>query len=118
MTLRSWDLGVVVALLLVLLCLVALVTMDLYGLATRTSEYQQVYGFTGAEHAWSHRSAGNYIAGSLLLLAFLLAGMGLAVWRLRSRGRSSARGLCLYILVAMVLVGFRFIQWWGTGFDH
>jgi hypothetical protein len=118
MTLRSWELGVAVTLLLVLLCLAALVTMDLYGLATRTSEYQRVYGFTGAEHAWSHRSAGNYIVGSLLLLAFLLAGMGLAVWRLRSCHRASARALHLYILVAVVLVAFSFMQWWSTGFDH
>lgn len=118
MTLRGLDRGVAIALLLVLAFLTTLTVVDLYNLATRTSDYAQVYGFTGAERAWSHRNEGNYIAGSVLRLAFFVAGVGVAAWSLRSRRPSSARALYLYILVAVVLLAVNYVQWWRSGFDH
>lgn len=118
MILRGLNRGVAITLLLVLVVLTTLTVVDLNGLATRTSEYEQVYGFTGAERAWSYRSEGNYIAGSVLRLAFFVAGMGLAAWSLRSRRPSSARALYLYILVAVVLLAVNYVQWWTSGFDH
>lgn len=118
MILRGLNRGVAIALLLVLVVFTTLTMVDLYRLSTRTSEYEQVYGFTGVERVWSHRSEGNYIAGSVVLLTFFVGGMGLALWSLRSRRPSSARALYLYILVAVVLLAVNYIRWWRGGFGH
>ena len=105
--------------LIVLLALgFALLIVDLVSLKTRFQEYQLVYGFTGTETSWSHRSPLNYVVASMMAASFCLIGVGIAAWRLGSKRPLAAKALYFLIVSLVAIVLFNFFQWWQSGFDH
>ena len=92
--------------------------LDLVQLYASPGEYERVYGFSGVEERWSHRSVFNYSLGSLALEGFLLVGVVLAISRLKPRGLANQKVLYVYLVVLAVLVARGFFIWCRSGFDH
>ena len=91
---------------------------DLVQLHASPGEYEQVYGFSGVEERWSHRSVFNYSLASVALVGFLLVGVVLALSQLRSRGLANQKVLYVYLVALVALVARGLFIWWRSGFDH
>lgn len=104
-------------LLLILAGAMLLLIVDMVQLSTNPDQYRQVYGFTGNETEWSHRSERNYLVRSALLVGFCMVGVASAVWSLRPSVRSY-RVLYLYIGLLAVLALLALLRWWQRGFGH
>ena len=94
------------------------VALDLIQLYASPDEYERVYGFSGLEERWSHRSVFNYSLGALALVGLLVVGVVLALSRLRSRGLANQKVLYVYLVVLVALVARGLFIWWRSGFDH
>ena len=93
-------------------------TLDLVQLYTSPGQYEQVYGFSGVEERWSHRSVFNYSLASVALVGFLIVGVVLVVSQLTSRGMTNPKVLYVYIVVLLALAARGVFIWWRSGFDH
>lgn len=109
--------SLVYALVVLLAGAVALLIGDLAKLHNQPAVYGEVYGFTGAEAEWSHRSVINYVVRSILLVGFFLVGIILAIRRLGSTHRSSM-GFAMYLVLLLGLALITFLAWWHGGFGH
>lgn len=105
------------ALLAVLGVAVLLFIADIAKLRMNSSAYHQVYGFTGTETEWSHRSERNYVVRSLLLIGFCASGIVIAARTLRSSTKP-AWPFYGYFALLVGLVIFAFLSWWKSGFGH
>lgn len=107
-----------IPLVLLLLGASLLILADLSKLTHSPEEYQRVYGFTEAESSWSHRSSSNYVIRSLLTTGFLLTGVILALWSLRSEKPIAYRILYVYLALLFGSAVYSFGAWAYRGFDH
>ena len=95
-----------------------LLLLDLVQLHRSPGDYEQVYGFSGLEERWGHRSVFNYGLSSLGLVCFLLVGAVLALSQLEPRGLASRRAFHVYLVVLAALIAHGFFVGWSSGFDH